>query len=77
MWSAILMVCLIVAFLSGIWLLIIAFSEDILCGCLFLILPFYQIFYIITRWSKCRTPAILSIISCIGLVICAIKDVNL
>lgn len=43
----------IISFIYGIKLIIIAFQESILWGLLYLFLPFANLYFIITRWEKC------------------------
>ncbi|MEX2561106.1 MAG: prolyl oligopeptidase family serine peptidase, partial [Pirellulales bacterium] len=45
---------LIVSTVAGVWLLCIAFMEDVVCGLLYLFLPFYSLYYVITRWSAVK-----------------------
>ena len=40
----------------SIWLLVIAFQEDVLQGLLSLFVPFYVLYYVITRWETCKNP---------------------
>jgi hypothetical protein len=39
---------------SNFWIVIVAFTEDVLQGILVWWVPFYVIFYIITRWEECK-----------------------
>jgi HEAT repeat protein len=41
---------------GGIWLLVVAFSEDAVQGILCLFVPFYSLYYIITRFGECYRP---------------------
>jgi HEAT repeat protein len=41
------------SFWAGIWLLVIAFNEDAMCGLMCLFVPFYGLYYIITRFGDC------------------------
>ncbi len=41
---------------GGFWCLGIAFSEDALCGLLWLFVPFYNLYYVISRFDECRKP---------------------
>jgi len=41
-----------ISFLYGLRILIVAFKESVLQGLLYLIVPFYSLFYIITRWDR-------------------------
>lgn len=38
--------------IGNIWMLIVAFEEDALQGLLILVVPFYGLFYLITRWDS-------------------------
>lgn len=55
---AILVAYAIVQFAGGIWLLTIAFKEDIVQGLVYLFVPFYALYYLISRWENCK-PAFL------------------
>jgi len=46
-------VCGIVASAFGLRIMIIAFKESAVTGLLYLFVPFYALFYVITRWNKC------------------------
>jgi hypothetical protein len=37
---------------GGIAVLVIAFTEDIVCGLMYLFVPFYSLYYVLTRWSQ-------------------------
>jgi WD40 repeat protein len=41
---------------GGIWAIVNAFREDVVCGILYLFLPFYPLYYLITRWSDQWRP---------------------
>jgi uncharacterized membrane-anchored protein YitT (DUF2179 family) len=45
----------------GIRLVIIAFSESLAAGFMYLFVPFYNLVFIITRWRKCGKPFILNV----------------
>ncbi|UCB42638.1 MAG: hypothetical protein JSV77_09315 [Dehalococcoidales bacterium] len=51
---------------SGIWLLIISFNESMQHGCLSMIIPFYSLYYVITRWDKSKKPFVIGLV---GLVL--------
>lgn len=42
---------LLICFISGTWILCLAFQEDIVCGLLWLFVPVYGLFYIVDRWD--------------------------
>lgn len=46
-------VCALTAFVFGVRLLIIAFTESVACGLMYLFVPFYGLYYVITRWDQC------------------------
>lgn len=50
--GAILFLTALPGLVGGIWILILAFEEDILCGLLFLFLPFYALYYVVDRWEN-------------------------
>ena len=43
---------LILIFIGGIRILIGAFQEDVVCGLLYLFVPFYSLYYLVTRWEE-------------------------
>ncbi len=45
----------------GIWMLVIAFQEGVVQGLLYLFVPFYAIYYLITRWEQCKKPFLYSL----------------
>ena len=46
---------------AWIWIVVIAFGEDIFSGLLCLICGPYSLYYAITRWEECKTPFLASI----------------
>jgi len=46
-------VCALTAFVFQVRLLIIAFTESVACGLMYLFVPFYALYYVITRWDQC------------------------
>ncbi|GAB5406109.1 MAG: hypothetical protein Aurels2KO_43400 [Aureliella sp.] len=67
----ILVLYFVVSMVGGIWLIVVAFQEDAVQGLLYLFLPFYALFYLITRWDTCRAPFMLCIVSLVS-VICSV-----
>jgi hypothetical protein len=49
-----------VSFVCGLWILVLAFQEDPLCGVLYLFLPFYALYYVVTRWEETWFPVAIS-----------------
>ncbi len=47
---------LILSMVGGIWSLLVAFRESVTCGLLYLLLPFYSIYYLFTRWEEMHRP---------------------
>ena len=47
---------------GGFGLLIAAVQEDIVCGLLYLLVPFYSLYYLVSRWAEVRIQRI-----CLGL----------
>ena len=54
---------LIISFIYGIKLIIIAFQESVLWGLLYLFLPFANLYFIITRWPECKSPFLKTLIA--------------
>lgn len=43
-------------FAGAWWGLTVAFQESMSCGLLFLLVPFYSLYYMFSRWEDCRRP---------------------
>ncbi len=41
---------------GGLWLLGVAFHEGVMCGVMYLFVPFYGLYYLISRWDDCKRP---------------------
>lgn len=54
-------VCGIVQVACGLHLLVLAFKEDVLVGVLYLFVPFYSLYFVITRWSRCRQTFLIAV----------------
>jgi hypothetical protein len=51
----------IVAMYAGIRMIIIAFNESVACGIMYIVVPFYGLYYIFTRWDQCGSFFLMSI----------------
>ena len=58
----------VILLVGAIWLLIIAFRESTSCGLLYMFLPFYSIYYPITRWAKTKKPFLIGLIGVVALI---------
>lgn len=47
----------------GIKLIIIAFQESTAWGFIYLFVPFAALYYLFTRWEKCRSPFLKSLVA--------------
>jgi hypothetical protein len=56
-----------ISLIYGLRMLIVAFKESALCGFLYMFLPFYALYYLITRWDRMGG---LFLMSLVGSVIC-------
>ncbi|MEO6807686.1 MAG: hypothetical protein ABI353_01050, partial [Isosphaeraceae bacterium] len=56
-----LLVAMVMIGTGAIWGLVLSFMESALCGLLYLFLPFYGLYYIITRWDEMRRPVLLNL----------------
>lgn len=52
----VIVICGIIATVSGLHILVQAFQESAVCGFMMLFVPFYALFYLVTRWDKQRVP---------------------
>lgn len=59
---------------GGIKLLVTAFQEDAICGVMFLFVPFYWLYFTITRWHETSKPfivyalGVVAVLSAIGMM---------
>ncbi|HBE68206.1 MAG TPA: hypothetical protein DDW52_08670 [Planctomycetaceae bacterium] len=58
----------VVQMAGGIWLVVVAFQEEPVQGILYILVPFYALFYLITRWDTCRVPFMMCIVSVFSLI---------
>ncbi len=42
---------------GAIWLVVVVFREEVRCGIMFLVVPFYPFYYILTRLAQTKGPA--------------------
>jgi hypothetical protein len=49
--------CSVLILWGTIWLVVIAFREEARCGLMFLFVPFYAIYYMLTRLAETKGPA--------------------
>lgn len=60
-------VCVVIGFIIlwfyGIQLIIIAFRESIAWGLMYLFVPFANLYYVISRWDKCKSPFLKSLLA--------------
>ena len=60
----------IIGFFGGmIWMARIAFKESTGQGALCLLVPFYALYYAITRWTDAKVPFIMVLVGLIALVV--------
>ena len=52
----------VISFIYGLRMLIVAFKESALCGFLYILLPFYSLYWIITRWDRVGGLFIMSLV---------------
>ena len=69
---ALFVIGLIISFIYGIKLIIIAFQESVLWGLLYLFLPFANLYFIITRWPECKSPFLKTLIAIPFLIVGAV-----
>jgi uncharacterized membrane protein len=48
---------------GGISLIVMAFSEDVVCGLLYLFLPLYSLYYLVSRWPETKKPFVATLIA--------------
>ncbi len=45
---------------GAIWLLVVAFAESVLCGLMCLFVPFYGLYYLMSRWEDTKKPFLIA-----------------
>ena len=56
-------------FVGFFWSLRLATKESLVQGLIFLFFPPYGIYYVITRWEKCKKPGMLFIGGFLGIIL--------
>ena len=51
----------VVSAASGLHSLILAFREDVACGLMIMFVPFYNLYYLVTRWEEQRGPFLMQL----------------
>jgi hypothetical protein len=46
---------------GGLQILINAFPEDVMCGFLYLLIPFYALYFLVSRWDENAAPFFVSL----------------
>jgi hypothetical protein len=54
---------------GGIWGIVNAFRESAVCGVLYLFLPYYSLYYTISRWSEMARPFAISFVGTLMFVV--------
>jgi len=63
----IILIAMVIAFAAGVHGLILAFRESPACGLMMMFVPFYALYYLITRWETQRPSFILQVSMVIGI----------
>jgi hypothetical protein len=62
-------VCGIISMCCGIHSLVLAFNEDVKHGMMYLFVPFYWLYYLVTRWEEQRKSFVTSISMILAMVL--------
>jgi hypothetical protein len=54
--TAMIVLALAMLLVGHIWGICVAFSESAICGILYWWLPFFALYYLITRWDEMKKP---------------------
>ncbi len=52
----------LMAFAGGVWVLVVAFQDDVMQGLLCMFVPFYGLIYIITHFEETKKPLLLEVV---------------
>jgi hypothetical protein len=53
-YSCVLLAGVLISAATGLWMLVIPFRESFVCGLLYVFVPIYWFYYLISRWHKTR-----------------------
>lgn len=59
---------LIISFIGGIWLLMVAFQESVLWGLGCLLVPLVSLFFVVIHWDKAAKPFLVSLAALVPMV---------
>ncbi|MBT6154973.1 MAG: hypothetical protein HOL01_00820 [Planctomycetaceae bacterium] len=68
--GGIIIVCAALSFAGSLRCMIAAFQEDIMCGVMWFFVPFYSLYYIVTRFSELQEYILMWFGGVIGILIC-------
>lgn len=60
---------------AGLWVLVLAFQESIWVGLLYALVPFYSLYFFVTRWSVVKRPFLASIVA-FGLILAGLSGLS-
>ena len=69
--SALLIIGMIISFIGGIWLLVVAFQTGVWWGLGSLLLPLISLIFVILHWQVAKKPFLISLAGTILVVIAA------
>ena len=63
---------IVLTFVGGIWIVVIAFKEHIGWGLAVFFIPFVILYYAITRWATCKTPFLIFLAGFVIMIVGAV-----
>ena len=58
----------VIFIIGALWLFNTAFGESTSCGLLCMFVPFYAVYYAITRWEDTKKPFVVGLIGLVFLI---------
>lgn len=68
-WVAVAVIAGIISMCCGLHSIVLAFREDVACGLMILFVPFYGLYYLITRWEEQREPFVIQLSMTLAMIL--------
>lgn len=69
----VILICALLMLVSNVHFLVLAFQESIGCGLMVLFVPFYAVYYLITRWETQRPPFVLNLSMTVAVLLTSVS----
>ena len=59
----------LIAFVGGIWLLVVTFQESILWGIGSILLPLVSLIFVVMHWDVSKKPFLIQVVGCVIVIV--------